>query len=70
MTPAFLKAGGECLWGGPAYHLRPALHANPKEKPMPTAEWLLARIEVAFTTDQMWMLDPLAITRAWAAQQG
>lgn len=58
-----------CLWGAPASIYREALDRPvSKEKTMPTSEWLLARINTAFATDQMWMLDPLAIARAWAAQ--
>lgn len=33
-----------------------------------TTKWIIARITVAIATDQLWMLDPLAMQRAWTAQ--
>lgn len=31
-----------------------------------THEWIMARIAEALATDQLWLLDPLAIERALA----
>lgn len=31
----------------------------------PDAAWLLARIDEAARTEQPWMMDPLAVRRAW-----
>lgn len=37
-------------------------------KTMEYDEWLEARIEQAETSGELWMLDPLAIKRAWEAR--
>lgn len=36
-----------------------------EEEPMDLVEWINARIEEARRTGQMWMVDPLAMARAW-----
>lgn len=33
-----------------------------------TTDWLLTRIAEAVETNQLWMLDTLALNRAWEAQ--